>query len=352
MAAGPVIGSARKQGVTAVLKPLLVAIGLLLLLVPAASAQSFDCRKATTAYEKAICADPDLGKLDETLAIAWATAIGGLGKPAAEVMRVGQRQWLDYVQRDCTKTGEPPVAYSADERACLGADLYTRIRGLEQSRMLDGRRFFMAQSFSVTPTVGSEEWSKPATRMLSYPQIDGDEPLAADFNAFVRAEAEEVNKSAEADNAEDAAELDVSTALKLDDARERRISMRVEVDWYGHGAAHPNYTVTYRHYLTQEGRGLTTGDVFGGRDWHRHLTALVMAALEDQLGDDMWEDLEGDVAGWATDPDRWNFSDAGLIVQFQPYEVTAYALGAPTVTIPWEKLSGDLAPDAQALATY
>jgi hypothetical protein len=33
----------------------------------------------------------------------------------------------------------------------------------------------------------------------------------------------------------------------------------------------------------------------------------------------------------------------GMLVQFQPYEVTAYAYGAPTVTIPWTALSRYLA---------
>ena len=75
------------------------------------------------------------------------------------------------------------------------------------------------------------------------------------------------------------------------------------------------------------------------------------AALKEKLADGMWDDLDDSIAQWVTDPSRWNFVDDGLEVQFQPYEVTAYAAGAPSVTIPWEKLQDDLAASAGSL-TY
>ena len=37
-------------------------------------AASFDCNKATTETEKAICADPELSALDDLLGIAWNTS--------------------------------------------------------------------------------------------------------------------------------------------------------------------------------------------------------------------------------------------------------------------------------------
>ena len=46
-----------------------------------------------------------------------------------------------------------------------------------------------------------------------------------------------------------------------------------------------------------------------------------------------------------TDPTRWDLgNDYDLVIQFQPYEVAAYAYGAPTVTIPWERLESIKAP--------
>jgi len=54
----------------------------------------------------------------------------------------------------------------------------------------------------------------------------------------------------------------------------------------------------------------------------------------------------------AIDPLRWDFSEEGLVIQFNIYEVTAYAMGAPTVTIPWGELSGITTERAEEIAYY
>src|SRR5688572_2855973 len=91
---------------------LLAGLGLSMSLVPVlpvmpATAASFDCSKASTAYERAICDNADLSALDETLAVAFATATGGLSKPAIVVMRENQRNWIKFAERACTVDAEP-----------------------------------------------------------------------------------------------------------------------------------------------------------------------------------------------------------------------------------------------------
>ena len=51
-------------------------------------------------------------------------------------------------------------------------------------------------------------------------------------------------------------------------------------------------------------------------------------------------------------PLRWDFSEEGLVIQFNIYEVTAYAMGAPTVTIPWGDLSAITTERAEHIAYY
>ena len=53
----------------------------------------------------------------------------------------------------------------------------------------------------------------------------------------------------------------------------------------------------------------------------------------------IWEESRADVPKTAADPTRWKFTDRGLDIIFEPYEVTAYAAGTPTITIPWDKLT-------------
>ena len=84
-----------------------LALAMALLGLTAAQAASFDCSKAGTSFEKAICASPDASKADETLAQAYATALGGLSKDAADSLRATQHDWLDYAQRTCGDDAQP-----------------------------------------------------------------------------------------------------------------------------------------------------------------------------------------------------------------------------------------------------
>src|SRR5690606_13903381 len=95
-------------------------LGLGMLATGTASAASFDCAKAKTPFELAICSDPDLSSADEVLAVSYQTAIGGLSKPALAEVQKGQRAWLDYAQKSCTDDAKlPSAAYPADKISCL-----------------------------------------------------------------------------------------------------------------------------------------------------------------------------------------------------------------------------------------
>jgi uncharacterized protein YecT (DUF1311 family) len=73
----------------------------LLLLIPAAHAASFDCAKATTPVEKAICSDPHLSALDTQLNISYQNAMRQAGE-ADIVLRHQQRAWLADLKEQCT----------------------------------------------------------------------------------------------------------------------------------------------------------------------------------------------------------------------------------------------------------
>src|SRR5690349_14456577 len=71
-----------------------------------AGAQSFDCRKATTAVEKMICADADLSKLDDQMARAFTDARRNVGVNVIE-----QGAWLKNVRNRCANVGCLKDAY-------------------------------------------------------------------------------------------------------------------------------------------------------------------------------------------------------------------------------------------------
>ena len=83
----------------------LLSFVLSALLATPVDAQSFDCKKARTATEKAICAAPDLGYLDSAMAVAYGAAHAKMNHAGREELLAGQRSWLK-VRDSCGGKGD------------------------------------------------------------------------------------------------------------------------------------------------------------------------------------------------------------------------------------------------------
>lgn len=325
-----------------------------------ALAASFDCAKAATPFERAICDDADLSAADERLARTYATAIGGLSGHAGAEMRATQRAWLDYAQRACTRDAEPLVSGDYDDSgaSCLTGLFNNRSRVLETSRMMDGKRFYPYAEFSALPDpyeADNPDSSWPvAQHELSMVQIDSDEGYAHAFNDLIRAEGEHISDASFQGGPEtvaDDASSDTTNSITVDEiAGRNRIALLVNTYWYGHGAAHGNYTITYRHFLKDEGRFLEARDLFEGKGWQKALLTLAVEAAQSEHGDNLMLDDTSYIAESVIDPSRWDLSDPyGLVIQFQPYEISAYAYGAPTARVSWEALAPYLTENADQI---
>lgn len=311
--------------------------GLLIVLAGLTSVQaaSFDCGKARTPFEVAICADAELSDADELLAVAYQTAIGGLSKAALADVQGTQRAWLDFAQRSCTDDAELPTApYSQDQISCLKGAFAGRVRRLEQSRMWGGLRLYSREAYDlmVDSTAEPDAFNKLATREASAPRIDGDSAEAEAFADFV---------SSSTPPLEDVLDetTDVQQLTTVTDVTWSLISLEINAWWYGHGAAHGNYTITHAHFLRSEKRALVAEDLFDAEGWQAGLGELALAALQKSVEGGIWDDVEEDARAAAIDPSRWDFSAAGLEITYQPYEVTAYAYGAPRIVLPWAELT-------------
>lgn len=336
-----------------------LCLAMLLAAVPVQAA-SFDCSKAETAMEQAICADPALSKADETLAKAYATALGGLSEAASAAVRQGQKAWLDYAERACTDDAMPlSGSYDEDGVACLLQTFTNRIGRLEASRMQSGRRFYPLDRYavSVDPQAEADAWNKVTTKQFSSLRIDGEDEEAEAFNALMERYDATLQQGAgsgeEGDiNPATDSSTDTDTTIAVDAVSSRRISLSINEWWYGHGAAHGNYTVSHLHFLLDEKRELSADDIFEAAGWQAALAELVLSELDRMLDGGVWPDSEDVVAEAVSQPERWSFSESGLGVQFQPYEVAAYAVGAPTAIIPWATLGEYMAEGGMEIATY
>ncbi|NGP19420.1 DUF3298 domain-containing protein [Devosia aurantiaca] len=305
-------------------------------------AASFDCSKAGTPFEHAICDSDELSAADERLSRTYATAAGGLSDAASGDLRSGQREWLTYAQRACTMDAEPMTSgkYGEEGVSCL-VDLFkSRAQVLETSRMIQGLRFYPMSQYEALPdpeNKGDAYWGV-AEHELSIVQLDGDEPFAAAFNALVRAERETMQGGDE--DVASHASSDTSNSISVKEvAGTGRITLDVSTYWYGHGAAHGNYTLSYLHFLTDEARFLKAEDFFTGKKWKQALSDLTIAALEREHGENLMMDGTEYIEDTVADPTSWDLSNPyGLVIQFQPYQVAAYAYGAPTATVSWDDL--------------
>lgn len=335
-----------------------LALAALCLFVPMAEAASFDCGKAATSFETAICASPDASTADETLAQAYATALGGLSKTAADAVKATQHEWLDYAARACSDDAQPIAGdYTADQTTCLTTTITDRVKSLEASRMTGGFRFYPVESYLLEPDpdATADAYSKVATKHYESVRIDRADDLAAAFNAMsdgLKAQYPDLFVKGSDQLASGDATEDVDVTTTVDKVTSYRISLATTDYSFGHGAAHGNYGLGHAHFLIAEKRPLVASDIFAGKGWEKKLGKLLVDKTKAQLGEDYFNDSEADIPKWAADTSRWDFSDEGLVFQFQPYEVAAYAMGAVTVTVPWTELQDLLSEHALEIATY
>lgn len=336
------------------MRRLLLPLILLILAVatPSAFAASFDCTKAATPFENAICNTPALSTSDEVMAKAFATATGGLDKPAVQEMRADQREWLDFANKACTDDAQPLTSgsYTSEQTDCLNNVFQSRIKTLEGSRMIGGIRFYLQSKYAAlkdTSNTDADYYWKVATYDASVPKIDGQDDLAKAFNAFIAEKSAPLSPllGAKPDTSQLDETADTSVEVLVSEVLPGRISLTTSTYYFGHGAAHGGTALGNIHYLVKQGRELQASDIFKGTEWKKKLLALVKKQLVADMGENLMLDNDSIIADPITQPDRWSFSDNGLVIQFEQYEVASYADGAPTVEISWAALDGFLTDD-------
>lgn len=326
----------------ALVSSLFVAI----LLAGPSFAASFDRSKAESPLEHAICAKPDLSTADDTLARAYATAMGGLSSDAGQKLRASQNAWLSFAARDCTTDGLPAhEAFTDDETECLVELFHDREHLLERSRMIGGLRFTFADRDEARLDSPPKDDSSPprsvASAHSSYPQIDGTDDEASRFNAVASSSLRKDDANEPPDGKDTAEDLEVSLVNAT------RITLTDTESVFNHGAAHGYDQIIYVHYLRDEHRVLTAADMFSKAGWQDRLRKRVLSALKVSVGSDLIiDDPESRAAlrDESVSPSHWDFRDQGLLVQFGQGDVAAPDEGTASVIIPWALVQDDLNP--------
>ncbi len=111
------------------------------------------------------------------------------------------------------------------------------------------------------------------------------------------------------------------------------------------GGAHGNYSTTYATFVRQTGQQLSLSDILvdGYEDKLRpHVVVGLEVALETSLGDADLHHTAEDVplAG------DWEVNGEALVFHYDPYEIGPYVMGAPSASIPREKIQALIRKDS------
>ena len=191
-----------------------------------------------------------------------------------------------------------------------------------------------------------------------YPELTGASPeISAKFKTAVMGRIGDFRKTMLAQTAQDLKYLakgmnnyiEVSYDVVL--ANDNIVSLKFLDSEYA-GGAHPNYQSFTMNVDMKTGRELQLSDLFKpDSNYLKVISEYAVADLKKRLtdmSDDEW--IKNGAGADADNYRSWNITKKGLLINFDPYQVAAYAAGSQEVIIPYEKLK-DILRDKAFLPT-
>jgi uncharacterized protein len=339
----------------------LLALTVPFLLCALAHAASFDCTKAKTAQEKAICGTPALSAADDQMAAAYRAWLTAAPPASAAGIRENQLVWLRTRDASCPAgDANNPIA------SCLTNVYKDRIDELQGMVQHMGGVTFISQAVTLTarddpgsiPTWATEVTPGFGTLQASWPQASSTTPQWTAWNNAIVPAILQVANTDEETSAHDwngivQPGVDRGLTFTVERANTQWVSASI-VDFYdGHGA-HPTENSSDFYWMLGQQRALKPEDVFlpnsGWDTWmEQRLDSYLHKALDSGSNGNYQSWFpQGDAAtvlkGIVTNPADWKLEPAGFSIFFQPYQVACYACTPDPMIIPWSQLKPYLQP--------
>lgn len=320
-----------------------LAAGCALALFAAHPANAFDCAKAKTAVEKAICDDPALKRLDDELAQAY-LAVKEASAPGEQKMLVqSQKRWI--ARRENCGDSEEGV------NACVARETGERLGLLAgEPASGPGTEGKLAPLFIVQDGTAERYDIDIAVLRFPEPASPGEETL----NRLADEVTDGVTLGPHGEDTGGAIYAKQDT-FSLTYASPGLISVRHDF-YVNEGGAHGNYGTANHNIDMASGRVLTIGDVLSEPSaailtlWcKKQIEAEKLARVPDI---DLEEDRaarDETIANQVRDLTSWSIGEQEIVVHFDPYAVGSYAEGAyecsfPTKGVKRMALEGALLP--------
>jgi uncharacterized protein len=242
--------------------------GLALFFVASISqAASFDCEKASSNMEKAVCQNPKLSKLDERLASEYIQAKEKLSPAAAKNLTKGQASWLRFQAAACFIDYNAVPETPAVAAECLVQAYEHRLRVLKTTgNMIGSFKTYPMSEYRLQITRADQSIY---TLQREYVQVDDASARGRQINAFLGSEEKfptDIPRGSES--------VDDEILLQSQDWL-RRIS-----SYDSFTGAHPNSGQDCKVYSLSKNRVLLVSDVFTSPAWRQIAIKQAKAYIE------------------------------------------------------------------------
>lgn len=126
---------------------------------------------------------------------------------------------------------------------------------------------------------------------------------------------------------------------------DRLVTVDFEADQYNSGAAHGLPSSWSVLFDLERGRPLVADDLFRDESWVSTAAGLAETALRNRLGRNFQGNTDA-VHDVVVRIENWSFRKGEAVITFPVYTVASYADGPQKVTVPYERLTPSLKPDA------
>jgi len=328
-----------------------------------AHAASFDCAKAKTPQEKAICASPELSAADDKMAAAYRAVLAAAPPEIISEVRDGQKLWIRKMGEGCPSKGLEP---SVELTVCLLADEDSRTKELQHMVLRAGGVTFLWRSVHLTAAADPDAEplpnrpdSGPGTLEASWPHANANTPEWQAWNTAIEAATYQLAFTQDGGSGpqtggkivwEADPDMDIDVTASLGIVNDQLVTASITNNWFGHGAAHHNFNFVQFNWLPKMRRELRAEDIFRpGSGWDQDLQKHCMQALKKQFEGDLetqWApgDLAKTLHEIVSGPRNWQIDERSLTIVFQPMSISCLACAAEPITISWD----DLQPYLQA----
>ena len=301
---------------------------------------SFDCARAQSAIDKAICKDADLSKADRELVAAYTALLDKLKGAERESVVKSQGRWVASRNRVCAQREFDGVT------DCLKGRYAQRIATL-QSMMQAPFVTVDEQTLTGSGKFGQVGWSYDVV----FPRF---EAKGVDFAAANTRFANDALKSAQEATPSDLSDIDdernweYQQSFSIERAPGGALAT-VVLQFYGYtGGAHGFGATICSAIDLKTGKFVTPAGVFAGDQWLRPLSQLVVADLRRQF-----KEREGDedslkpesMNKMLRENARYCWLPGHLEIVFNAYDVGSYAAGPYYVDLPYDRLKPMLRAD-------